>query len=601
MATTTQIQEVRESAPVEAYKLGLYESAQDYITRMQGIDPATGEPLVDAEGRELGPVLPPTQAIAGLTAEQIDAGDLIRTGIGGYEPFLEGALASTQAGQQAITAGALPGIQEALGVQRGSLQTLRDAQSLAAATRAEPFTFRDQALRGLSAAASDITGAQAGVPLQTQAAQQGIAAADVLGQRAVQDAQARLGLGARQARELAGDVGIGALGTSRALGRQLGAATKGQLQTASQGQRDLLAARQGLAGVADQFDPSGIAQFMDPYTQQVVEATRREIMRTGELQKQQADAQAIAAGAFGGSRTGVQRGEIDRAINEQIARQTAGLLSQGFGQALQASQQAFEAGKGRQLQQAQTTGQLVQAGAGLGMSAQEQAARNAQALAQQAAQAQQLRGSIGLQAAGMGQQAAQTGAQLGLSAAEMAQRGAQVGGQLGLQGQQALAQMAAQRANIAQTGGQLGLQFGQLGQADVSQLAALAGQQAQTAQGIGSLAAQGGQLGGRLASMGQIQAALGQQAQQQRAADAQQLLGFGGMQQQQAQNVLNAQFAAEQAAYAQPLQQLGFLGDLTNALPSSQSSILQQNAPNPGLGQQVAGLALGAAALGRAF
>ena len=101
--------------------------------------------------------------------------------------------------------------------------------------------------------------------------------------------------------------------------------------------------------------------------------------------------------------------------------------------------------------------------------------------------------------------------------------------------------------------------------------------------------------------MGQIQASLGQQAQQQRAADAQQLLGFGGVQQQQAQNVLNAQLAAEQAAYTQPLQQLGFLGDLTKALPSSQSSILQQNAPDPGLGQQVAGLALGAAALGRAF
>jgi hypothetical protein len=101
--------------------------------------------------------------------------------------------------------------------------------------------------------------------------------------------------------------------------------------------------------------------------------------------------------------------------------------------------------------------------------------------------------------------------------------------------------------------------------------------------------------------MGQIQAGLGQQAQQQRAADAQQLLGFGGMQQQQAQNVLNAQFAAEQAAYAQPLQQLGFLGDLTKALPSSQSSILQSSAPSPGLGQQVAGLAFGAAQLGRAF
>ena len=539
---TTQIQTVREAPDIEAFKVGLYSDALNYIKAMQGLNP-DGTPIVDADGNPVGPVLPPTQAIAGLTADQIGAGDLIRTGIGGYEPFLQGALASTQAGQRAITEGALPGIQEALGTQRGALSTLRDAQTLAAATRAEPFTFRDQALRGLSAAASDITGAQAGVPLQTQAAQQGITAADVIGQRAARDAQARLGLGAQQARQIAGT-----------------------------GQRDLLAARQGLAGAEAQFDPSGIGAFMDPYISQVVEQARKEVMRTGELQKQQADAQAIAAGAFGGSRGAVQKGEIDRAINDQIARQTAGLLSQGFGQALGASQQAFEAGKGRQLQRAGIAGELARTQAGLG-----------------------------LQGTAVGQQAAQTGAQLGLQAAQLGQRGALSGGQLGLQGQQALAQMAGQRANIAQQGGQLGLQFGQLGQADVSQLAALAGQQAQTAQGIGSLAAQGGQLGGRLASMGQIQASLGQQAQQQRAADAQQLLGFGGMQQQQAQNVLNAQLAAEQAAYAQPLQQLGFLGDLTKALPSSQSSILQSSAPSPGLGQQVAGLAFGAAQLGRAF
>ena len=539
---TTQIQTVREAPDIEAFKVGLYSDALNYIKAMQGLNP-DGTPIVDADGNPVGPVLPPTQAIAGLTADQIGAGDLIRTGIGGYEPFLQGALASTQAGQRAITEGALPGIQEALGTQRGALSTLRDAQTLAAATRAEPFTFRDQAIRGLSAAASDITGAQAGVPLQTQAAQQGITAADVIGQRAARDAQARLGLGAQQARQIAGT-----------------------------GQRDLLAARQGLAGAEAQFDPSGIGAFMDPYISQVVEQARKEVMRTGELQKQQADAQAIAAGAFGGSRGAVQKGEIDRAINDQIARQTAGLLSQGFGQALGASQQAFEAGKGRQLQRAGIAGELARTQAGLG-----------------------------LQGTAVGQQAAQTGAQLGLQAAQLGQRGALSGGQLGLQGQQALAQMAGQRANIAQQGGQLGLQFGQLGQADVSQLAALAGQQAQTAQGIGSLAAQGGQLGGRLASMGQIQASLGQQAQQQRAADAQQLLGFGGMQQQQAQNVLNAQLAAEQAAYAQPLQQLGFLGDLTKALPSSQSSILQSSAPSPGLGQQVAGLAFGAAQLGRAF
>jgi len=65
--------------------------------------------------------------------------------------------------------------------------------------------------------------------------------------------------------------------------------------------------------------------------------------------------------------------------------------------------------------------------------------------------------------------------------------------------------------------------------------------------------------------------------------------------------VLNAQFAAEQAAYQQPFQQLGFMADLTKALPSSQSAIFQQSSPSPGFGQQVAGLAMGAAGLSRAF
>jgi len=599
MAENTYTEQiVREAPEIEAYKTGIYSDALDYVRRLQ----------------ESG-IAPPTQAVAGMTADQIAAGDIIRTGIGGYEPFLQGALQSTQAGQDIITGGALPGIQAALLAQQGGLGTLRDAQTLAADTRAEPYSFRDQAIQGLSRAASDITGAAAGVPLQVQAAQQGLSAADVAAQRAASDTATRLGLGAEQGRQLAADVGIGALGTAGALGGQLGAATRGGLQTAAQGQRGLLQSRQDIGGIRGgltdagaQFDPSGIAAFMDPYTQQVVEAARQESLRTGELQKQQARAQQVAAGAFGGSRGAVQAAEIDRAINDQIARQTSGLLSQGYGQALQASQQAFEAGKGRELQAAGLGGQLAQSEAGLsaqgaqlGMSAQQQAAANAQAQAQAAQAAQQLRGSIGLQAGQMGQQAALQGGQLGLSAAEIAQRGALQGGQLGMQGQQSLASMAGQRADLARAGGQLGLQFGQLGQADVSQLAALAGQQQQAAQGIGALAGQAGQLGGRLASMGQIQASLGQQAQQQRAADVSQLMGFGGTQQQQAQNVLNAQFAAERQAYDEPFKQLGFLGDMTKALPSSQSAVFQQSAPSPGFAQQVAGLAAGAAGLSRAF
>ena len=523
-------QYVYEDPTIAAYKMGLYNKAQDYMKQ-----------LTDAG------VLPPTQAVAGMTADQLAAGEIIRSGIGGYEPYLQGALQSAQAGQAAITGGALPAIQEAMQGQRRGMSTWRDAQSLAAATRGQPYEARDAAMAGLQGA-------------------------EQLGRRAASDAQARLGLGAEQSQQLAGDVGIGALETSQALGGQLGAATRGGLRASQRGQRGLQAAQQQLAGASAQFDPSaaqgGIASFMDPYTQQVIDAEQAEIARLGEKQKTDARAKQIQAGAFGGSRGAIQEAEIGRNVLEQQARTGAQLRSQGYQQAAQQAQQAFEQSKGRQLQGAGMSGQLAGQGAQLGMSAQQQAARNAQALAQSGLSAQQLRGQMGMQAGQMGQQAALQGGQLGLSAAQMAQRG-------------------------AQAGGQLGLQYGQLGQADVAQLAAMAGQQGQLAQGIGALAGQAGQLGGRLGALGQVQAGLGQQAQQQRAFDSSQLMGYGGTQQQQAQNVLNAQYAAEQAAYQQPFQQLGFMADLTKALPSSQSAIFQQSSPSPGFGQQVAGLAMG--------
>ena len=523
-------QYVYEDPNIAAYKMGLYNKAQDYMKQMTE-----------------GGVLPPTQGVAGMTSEQLGAGELIRSGIGGYEPYLQ----STQAGQAAITGGALPAIQEGMDATRLGMGTLREAQGLAAATRNDPYAYRDAAMTGIQGA-------------------------EVLGRRSAQDAQARLGLGAEQAQQLAGDVGVGALGTSQALGGQLGAATRGGLQSAFQGQQDLQAARQGLAGSSDQFNPSGISSFMDPYTQNVIDAEQAEIARLGEKQKTDARAQQVQSGAFGGSRGGIQEAEIGRNVLEQQARTGAQLRSQGYQQAAQQAQQAFEQSKGRQLQGAGVQGQLSQAGAGLGMSAQQQAAQNAQALAQSGMSAQQLRGQMGMQAGQMGQQAALQGGQMGMSAAQMAQQGAQMGGQMGLQ-------------------------YGQLGQADVAQLAAMAGQQGQMGQGIGALAGQAGQMGGRLGALGQIQAGLGQQHQAQQYTDAQQLMGYGGMQQQQAQNVLNAQYQAEQGAYQQPFQQLGFMADLTKALPSSQSSILQQSSPSPGFGQQVAGLAMGAAGLSRAF
>ena len=130
-------------------------------------------------------------------------------------------------------------------------------------------------------------------------------------------------------------------------------------------------AGQALAGAAEQFDPGQqVGAFMDPYLENVVQQQYADIERLGDLQRQQAAGQAIGSGAFGGSRAAVGQAEVGRNVLEQQARTGAQLRSAGFGQALQASQQAFEQARNRQLQTAQTMGNLSQ---GLGQAGVQQA------------------------------------------------------------------------------------------------------------------------------------------------------------------------------------------------------------------------------------
>jgi hypothetical protein len=86
-------------------------------------------------------------------------------------------------------------------------------------------------------------------------------------------------------------------------------------------------------------DPRSIeeqaAPFMNPYQQQVIDATRGEFDHMRGQALQGANAQATQAGAFGGSRHGVMAGarlgEIDRAQGSQIG----GMLHQGWNNAVQ--------------------------------------------------------------------------------------------------------------------------------------------------------------------------------------------------------------------------------------------------------------------------
>tara|TARA_R100000654_G_scaffold30402_1_gene55176 strand:- start:377 stop:1366 length:990 start_codon:yes stop_codon:yes gene_type:complete len=157
----------------------------------------------------------------------------------------------------------------------------------------------------------------------------------------------------------------------------------------------------GLRGTGGQFDPSGIGGFMDPFTQNVIDAQQAEIARLGEQQKIAARDQAVRSGAFGGSRGAIAQAEIGRNVLQQQAKTGAELRSQGFQQAQQAAQQAFEQAQGRRQQAAQLTGQLGQAGAQTALSAAQQAGQlglsGAQGLGSLAAQRAGIGADIGRQ------------------------------------------------------------------------------------------------------------------------------------------------------------------------------------------------------------
>jgi hypothetical protein len=128
----------------------------------------------------------------------------------------------------------------------------------------------------------------------------------------------------------------------------------------------LTGAQQYASGAMDRFQPGQATEFMNPYQQQVLDQALANINRQGDISRQNLQAQAVRAGAFGGSREGVQRAELERGLSETRNTTIANMLNQGYQQAMQQAQQAFEAQQGRQMQGAQLTGQLGQGIGALG-------------------------------------------------------------------------------------------------------------------------------------------------------------------------------------------------------------------------------------------
>jgi hypothetical protein len=215
-----------------------------------------------------------------------------------------------------------------------------------------------------------------------------------------------------------------------------------------------------LAGASQGFSPSNIQGFMNPYQQQVIDESLRQINRQGDMARQNLQAQAVRAGAFGGSRGAIQQAELERGLSEQRNAAITGALSQGYQSAAQQAQQAFEQQQQRQLQQAQG----YQGAAGLMGNLESERARQAFATAQYG-------GNIGQALAGQQFQQANLGQQAAGMYGNLAQQQFGIGSQLAA----GVGSLGSQLANVGLQQGQLGEATQRMGQQDVNFLYGLGG------------------------------------------------------------------------------------------------------------------------------
>lgn len=241
--------------------------------------------------------------------------------------------------------------------------------------------------------------------------------------------------------------GIGAMG----YGTQLAAQMPQYAQTAGAGLAALPMAQQlvtgaatGAAGGAQAYNPYAAQNFMNPYQQNVTQEALREMRRQADIAAQGQAAQAVRAGAFGGTREGVQRAETERGVQDIMSQRIAQDLAANYAQAQQAAMQGFEAQQQRQLQGAGILGSLAGQQAQMSLLPAQIAGQQANIMGQGA----QLYGALGT---GLGQLGTQQGA-LGEAATRLGQADVQQLFGLGEQQRQLQQQaLEAQRATQLQS------------------------------------------------------------------------------------------------------------------------------------------------------
>ena len=119
-------------------------------------------------------------------------------------------------------------------------------------------------------------------------------------------------------------------------------------------------------GATQAFQPSQVTPFMDQYQQDVTREALKEFDRQAAIAQSGLATQAQRAGAFGGSRFGVQQAELGRNLADIKSRRIFEDLSRNFQQAQRAAMGAQESQQRRQLAAAQQLGATGQGLASLG-------------------------------------------------------------------------------------------------------------------------------------------------------------------------------------------------------------------------------------------
>jgi hypothetical protein len=241
----------------------------------------------------------------------------------------------------------------------------------------------------------DITTGLAGQPIDTSKFAPQIAGQNIFSQQAQQQAATQAGLG------------------SLTFDPTTGAATGMGQGTGIAGYQPFLNQAQAYSG------PQAYQQFMSPYQNDVINTTLQQFDIQAQKGLQPLQANAVAAGAFGGARQGIEQASYQSQSDLNRAILQAQLQNQGFGQAQQQANTAFGQQQGLASLQPSLAQSSIQQLGGIGTTnlSYQQAILDAQRQAAQTAayepyqRAQFLQNSIGALTSGYPQTSSVTGPQ----------------------------------------------------------------------------------------------------------------------------------------------------------------------------------------------